>query len=100
MRVFFRAALGVCNVLVAMSVEAQGVSFEAARNFPVGMRPFSVATGDFNGDGVPDLAVANFNSNTVSVLLGNGDGGFQAARNFAAGGTPLSAAAWLSTTRY
>ncbi len=35
-------------------------------------------------DGVPDLAVANMDSDSVSVLLGNGDGSFQPARNFAA----------------
>ena len=39
----------------------------------------SRAVGDFNGDGKPDLAVANANDNTVSVLLGNGTGGFTAA---------------------
>ncbi len=39
--------------------------------------------GDFTGDGIPDLAVANLSSNTVSVLLGRGDGSFQAARNLA-----------------
>ena len=33
--------------------------------------------GDFNGDGKLDLAVANYGSNTVSVLLGNGNGTFQ-----------------------
>jgi hypothetical protein len=51
-----------------------------------------VAVGDFNGDGIQDLAVANWGSNTVSVLLGNGDGTFQAARNFAAGSHPSSVA--------
>jgi hypothetical protein len=35
-----------------------------------------VAIGDLNGDGVPDLAVANFGSATVRVLLG-ADGTFQ-----------------------
>jgi hypothetical protein len=44
-----------------------------------------VAVGDFRHNGILDLAVANNVSGTVSVLLGNGDGTFQAARNFAAG---------------
>src|SRR5207247_1003460 len=67
-------------------------SLNAAQNFATGLTPFSVAVGDVNGDGKPDLAVANYNSNTVSVLLGNGNGTFQAAQNFATGATPRSAA--------
>jgi hypothetical protein len=43
--------------------------FAAPSNFPVGMRPMSVAVGDFNGDQKPDLAVANELSGDVSVLL-------------------------------
>src|SRR5262249_9499086 len=54
--------------------------------------PVSVAVGDFRGDGHLDLAVANRNSNDVSVLLGNGDGSFQAARNFSVGLSPQSLA--------
>jgi hypothetical protein len=38
-----------------------------------GSAPFSVAAGDFNGDGFPDLAVANRFSNNVSVLINAGD---------------------------
>jgi len=45
-----------------------------------------------NGDGIWDLAVANSSSNDVSVLLGNGDGTFQPARQFAAGHAPTSLA--------
>ena len=48
--------------------------------------------GDFNGDGRPDLAAANRSANNVSVLLANGDGTFQAARNFPAGFGPRSVA--------
>ncbi|MHC5768441.1 MAG: FG-GAP-like repeat-containing protein [Nostoc sp.] len=50
----------------------------------------SVAVGDFNGDGKLDLAVANNGSKTVSVLLGNGTGGFAAATNFTVGTNPRS----------
>ena len=63
--------LAVCDLLVAASAQAQGVSFEAARNFAAGVTPYSVAVGDFNGDGVKDLAVANYRSNDVSVLINN-----------------------------
>jgi hypothetical protein len=47
----------------------------------VGNLPQSMAMADFNGDGIPDLAVANFgggSGNSVSVLIGNGDGTFTA----------------------
>jgi hypothetical protein len=44
-----------------------------------------MATADFNGDGYLDLAVVNDNVNTVSVLLGNGDGTFQAQKTYGTG---------------
>ena len=62
--------------------------------FPAGSQPDSVAVGDFNGDGKPDLAIANYNSNNVTVLLGDGAGGFTAAPGspFSAGTQPFSVA--------
>ncbi|MCI0350383.1 MAG: VCBS repeat-containing protein, partial [Acidobacteriales bacterium] len=45
-------------------------TFQLAGSFAAGPSPFSLTTGDFNGDGVPDLAVANYTTNgAVSVLL-------------------------------
>ena len=54
--------------------------------------PVSVAVGDFNGDGKPDLAVANASSGNVGVLLGSGSGTFASAVNYAAGILPVSVA--------
>jgi uncharacterized repeat protein (TIGR01451 family) len=62
------------------------VDFAQAKTYPVGTSPSAVVVGDFNGDGKLDLAVVNSGSNNVSILLGNGDGTFQAAKNFDVGG--------------
>src|SRR5947209_1327309 len=69
----------------AAAADCAAPSFAAARAFATGLSPRSVAVADFNGDGRPDLAVANAGCSecnrggSVSVLLGNGDGSFQAA---------------------
>ena len=65
------------------------LTFPPSRN-AVGAGPFAVAAADLNGDGKLDLVTANQDSNDVSVLLGNGDGTFQAQRRFAAGSLPSS----------
>jgi hypothetical protein len=55
----------------------------------VGYLPTSIAVGDFNGDGIADLATAN-EGGTASVLLGKGDGTFSTALSPAAGLSPCS----------
>jgi hypothetical protein len=66
------------------------VVFNGPRDYPVAA-PDSVVVGDFNGDGLPDIATANNNgSNNVSVLLQNSDGTFQAAVNYPVGNNPAS----------
>src|SRR5207248_1823532 len=54
-------------------------TFQLTSSVVVGANPVSIVTGDFTGDGHLDLAVADANANDVSVLLGTGDGMFQAA---------------------
>jgi hypothetical protein len=71
--------LGVVNqfsnsVSVLVNTTAPGAStasFAPRQNFATGSLPNSVAVGDFNGDGEPDLAVADVGSNRVSILLDN-----------------------------
>ena len=58
-------------LILAGSAQAQNVSFIARRAFGAGSFPQSVAVGDFNSDGVQDLAVANRGSANVSVLINN-----------------------------
>ncbi|MGH9948356.1 MAG: FG-GAP-like repeat-containing protein, partial [Pyrinomonadaceae bacterium] len=52
-----------------------------------------VAVGDFNNDGIQDLAAANNSANSVSIRLGNGSGGFSGTTEVSVGGGPLSVAA-------
>jgi hypothetical protein len=49
-----------------------------------------VVTGDWNEDGIPDMAVADAGSNQVSIFLGKGDGTFAAAVNYTVGNNPYS----------
>ena len=59
-----------------------------------GGAPFSIASGDLNMDGHTDLVAANVSNNTVSILLGNGTGGFTAATAPGVGNQPRSV--WLA----
>ena len=49
----------------------------APQTFATGAKPYSLAGADLNGDGYPDLVVANTDGNTLSILKGNGNGTFQ-----------------------
>ena len=59
---------------------------------PVGNRASPSEPSDFNRDGKVDVAVANINDNTVSILLGNGDGTFAAQQLVNVGNAPRGVA--------
>ncbi len=83
---------GVVSVLLGVG----DGSFQPQQTFGPLPEPIAVAVGDFNGDGIPDLAVADAGAgslaDTVSVLLGNGDGSFQPPQAFPAGEEPIAVA--------
>ena len=83
-----RSAIWGFALLCLMLQPARAGEFTSAVSYATGTASRGAAIGDFNGDGIPDLAVANFGSNTVSILLGNGDGSFQSAVEYPVGVTP------------
>ena len=76
---------------VSVLINKQNGTFKSAVNYPAGSAPYSVAVGDFDGDGKPDLAVADNGSGTVTVLL-NAGGSFPSPIPYPVGMNPTSVA--------
>lgn len=76
--------LDATNVTVLLG-HGDGTFTPATLSSPAGSDPVSIAAGDFNGDGIVDLAVGGVNYNVypstqgLTILLGNGDGSFTTA---------------------
>jgi uncharacterized membrane protein len=81
------------DTTVSRSPSAGTVSFRRAVAYKTsGYNPYSVAIADVNGDGKPDLIIANEEQSkndpqgSISVMLGKGNGTFHAAVNYSSGG--------------
>lgn len=78
------------GAILAMSHPALADDFFAPlEGYTTGKDPWSITTGDFNGDGIIDTATANLEASSVSVLLGNGDGTFKPQKAYGVGTWPV-----------
>src|SRR5204863_376902 len=94
-------AADACPVPSFAAADASGVSvvlgngegaFGNAVHFNTGANPQAIATGDFNGDGKMDLAVANAGSANVALLLNRGEATFAPAIQYSVGTSPRALA--------
>jgi hypothetical protein len=80
---------GLTNPDVSVLLGNGDGTFQDPVSYQVGTGAGAALVGDFNGDGIPDLAVLSA-GNAVSVLRGNGDGSFQDPVSYLAGNTPVA----------
>ena len=81
------------SVLINITDFAPVGSFSSPSDATTGRQPVAAVTGDFNRDGVLDLAVANAQDGNVGVSIGRGDGSFREPAYIGVGGTPAALAA-------
>lgn len=74
---FNRSTDGGNGSITVLLGNGDGTFITLAASPSTGYLPRAITAGDFNGDGIPDLAVVSLNG--VTILLGNGDGTFNAA---------------------
>jgi hypothetical protein len=79
--------VGKDNAVGVMLGNGNG-TFGAIQDTTVATGSYYVATGDFNGDGKLDVAITNYQRDTLSILLGKGDGTFQTPMTVDGGAVP------------
>lgn len=81
-----------CDSNCTLSACENGISapgeicFTQSFALEAGLFPFAITVADLNRDEIPDIAVANFDSDDISLFLGKGGGEFAAANSFPTGG--------------
>jgi hypothetical protein len=67
-------------------------TFQSPKSFSTANTISALSTGDFNGDGLPDLVTASSSTNNVSVFLGAKDGTFSQLSDIPVGRSPIAVA--------
>ena len=67
----------------ALDAATRTSGWQSVVSVATGAPSYGIVMGDLNGDGIPDLVTSNYSSNTLSVLMGNGDGSFLAPVDYA-----------------
>lgn len=90
----FLMILRLAFLLLPIAAFAQQASFIRPSLVPLPgiplQDPFAVTAGDWNGDGLADLAVANRQKGSVLILLGDGKGGVVARQEIRSGNAPVA----------
>ncbi len=102
----FGTAVDISNNTIVVGASGQGAAYVfenppactntgyyTVSSVGVNSQPASVVLRDFNEDGRLDLAVANSGSNTVTIRMGDGNGGFAPGSQIGTGQSPISIAA-------
>ena len=79
-------------LFLSLSTACFSQSFNT-QSYPTGGLVGQIIVADFNGDHIPDIATVNSDTNTVSILINNGDGTFRPHMDFATGPGPSGLAA-------
>lgn len=87
------ALLLLITPLMAGEAVALDLIFDPPVDYPAGYVPTSVQAGDFDVDGSLDLAVANIDSSTISILINNGSGAFAEPVGYGVGNNTMSVCA-------
>ncbi len=80
------------NQVTQSTLPGAVTSFQSATTVVAGIAPNAIAAADVDGDGIPDMIVANEADDSVGVFLGNGNGAFGPQTTFYAGPTPVAIA--------
>jgi hypothetical protein len=88
----YTAGMLLMSFFLGHQAYSQDFSFSPAVNYSIhaAAYPISVAIGDVTGDGKPDIVTANYNSNEVSILTGEGDGTYYAPISYTVPAHPIS----------